>query len=478
MPLLPVRLAPVILALAPRFSPRVWPPARALLLGAMLAPGQRTVTSGWRILGLSQERRFVNYHRVRNRARWRGREASRLLFKLCVDRFRPDGPLLLGVDDTIERRRGKHLQAKGLYRDPVRRSPSPLVQASGLPWVSRMLWAPGPWAARPWALPFLTCLAPSKRYRLKRRKRHQPVLDGARQRIFQAQRWRPYRELVVVGDSAFSAWQGLQALARQKITVVTRLRLEAALYEPAPFPPPGTNGRSRQKGKRLSTLRRVLEGRTTRWPRLTVPGGYGEGDRIVEICTRTAVWHHTGLPAVPIRWVLIRDPQQRFDPQALLCTDLTPNPLTIVSGLGALANRGDLTRSAKTSRPGNAKARGGAGHRQSHAVLAGAVFCSDLAGGPTRPPRHLAGSARGLVQKATPCFRRGLGGRSSARWEANGFSSVPPPRSCCKTPPSSTAIPDLCSVPCGLRAKVELMTKKKSTPKDPKEYRLGIKYCA
>jgi DDE superfamily endonuclease len=331
MPLLPVRLAPVILAFAPLFSQRVWPQARALLLGAILAPGQRTVTSCLRILGLSQERRFVNYHRVLNRARWRGREASRLLFKLLVDRFLPDGPLLLGVDDTIERRRGKRIQAKGIYRDPVRSSHSHFVKASGLRWVSLMLLAPVPWAARPWALPFLTCLAPSERYMLKRRKRHKPVLDWARQMIFQAQRWLPRRELVVVGDSAFSALEWLHALARQNITVVTRLRLDAALYEPAPFRPPGTNGRPRKKGKRLPTLRRVLEGRTTRWQRLTVPGWYGEGDRIVEICTRTAVWYHTGLPAVPIRWVLIRDPQQRFDPQALLCTDLTQNPLTIVS---------------------------------------------------------------------------------------------------------------------------------------------------
>jgi DDE superfamily endonuclease len=243
----------------------------------------------------------------------------------------PTGPIVLGVDDTIERRRGQRIQAKGIYRDPVRSSHSPFVKASGLRWVSLMLLAPVPWAARSWALPFLPCLAPSERYRLKRRKRHKPVLDWARQMIFQAQRWLPQRELVVVGDSAFSALEWLHALARQKITVVTRLRLDAALYEPAPFRPPGTNGRPRKKGKRLPTLRRVLADRTTRWQRLTVPGWYGEGDRLIEIHSRTAVWYHTGLAPVPIRWVLIRDPAQRFDPQALLCTDLTQSPLPIVS---------------------------------------------------------------------------------------------------------------------------------------------------
>ena len=331
MLLLPVRLAPVILAFAPLFSQRVWPQVRILLLGAMLAPGQRTVTSCLRILGLRQERRFVNYHRVLNRARWRGREASHILLKMLVNRFVPNGPLLLGIDDPIERRRGKRIQAKGIYRDPVRSSHSHFVKASGLRWVSLLLLAPVPWAARTWALPFLTCLAPSERYAQKRRKRHKPVLCWARQMIFQTQRWLPDRTLVVVGDSAFSALEWLSALVCRSITVVIRLRLDAALYEPAPFRRPGTNGRPRQRGKRLPTLRQVLESKATRWQRLTVPGWYGEGDRVIQVCSRTAVWYHTGLPPVPIRWVLIRDPLQRFDPPALLCTDSSQNSLTIVS---------------------------------------------------------------------------------------------------------------------------------------------------
>jgi DDE superfamily endonuclease len=226
---LPVHLAPVILTFAPLFSPRVWRHAQALLLGAILAPGQRTVTTCLRIMGLGGEPRFVNYHRVLNRARWSGREASHLLLGLLVRRFAPQGPIVLGIDDTIERRRGKRILAKGIYRDPVRSSRSHFVKASGLRWVSLMRLAPVPWAARTWALPFLTCLAPSERYRLKHRRHHKPVLTWARQMIFQTQRWRPHRPLVVVGDSAFSALEWLHALVRQNITVVTRLRLDAAL---------------------------------------------------------------------------------------------------------------------------------------------------------------------------------------------------------------------------------------------------------
>jgi DDE superfamily endonuclease len=316
---------------APLFSDRVGRHAQVLLWGAMLAPGKRTVTSCLRIVGLAGEHRLVNYHRVLSRARWNSRDASRLLLGLLVRRFVPQGPIVLGIDDTIERRRGKRIQAKGIYRDPVRSSLSPFVKASGLRWVSLLWLAPVPWAARIWALPFLTCLAPSERYLLKHRKRHKPVLTWARQMIFQTQRWLSHRDLVVVGDSAFSALEWLQALVRQNITVVTRLRWDAALYEPAPFRPPGTNGRPRKKGKRWPTPRQLLNQQTPAWQRWLVPGWYGEGDGVMEICTQTAVWYHTGLPPVPIRWVLIRDPQQRFDPQALLCTDPTQSALTVVS---------------------------------------------------------------------------------------------------------------------------------------------------
>jgi hypothetical protein len=84
-----------------------------LLIGAILVPGQRTVTSILRISGLCWERRFANYHRVLNRAAWSGRAAGRVLLGLLLDAFVPQGPVLLGLDDHIERRRGKRIRAKG-----------------------------------------------------------------------------------------------------------------------------------------------------------------------------------------------------------------------------------------------------------------------------------------------------------------------------------------------------------------------------
>jgi hypothetical protein len=328
---LPSHFAALILSFAPLFRYRSWRHAELLLIGAILAPGQRTVSAILRIAGLVHERRFVNYHRVLNRAVWNPRLAARCLLGLLLEAFVPSGPVLLGLDDTIERRRGKRIRAKGIYRDPVRSSHAHFVKASGLRWLSLMLLAPIPWAERVWALPFLTVLAPSERYASERGRRHKTLTDWARQMVLQARRWVPGRELVLLADSTFAALDLLAALARQGVICVTRLRLDAALYEPAPPRRPGTKGRPPTKGRRLPNLADRLAAATTRWQRVRVPGWYGEGDRVIEFCSATAVWRHAGLPVVPIRWVLLRDPQGRFDPQALLCTDPAREPLQILT---------------------------------------------------------------------------------------------------------------------------------------------------
>lgn len=184
-----------------------------------------------------------------------------------------------------------------------------------------MLLVPIPWAGRVWALPFLTALVPSERACRTQGHRHKTPLDVGRQMVLQARRWLPGRDLVLVADSGFSALLFLDAMRRGGITAITRLRLDVALYEPAPPRPPGTIGRPRKKGARLPTLRDVLLAGGTSWQSARVKGWYGAGERAIEIASGTAVWRHAGLPMVPIRWVLIHDPEGPFAPQALLCTD-------------------------------------------------------------------------------------------------------------------------------------------------------------
>lgn len=320
-------------AFAPVFSQRVWAYVPTLVFGAILAPGQRTIAAVLRVMGLSQDVHFQNYHRVLNRAVWSSREVARLLLHLLVSTFAATGTLVFGLDDTIERRRGAKIKAKGIYRDPVRSSQSHFVKTSGLRWLSLMLLTPIPWAQRVWALPFLTVLCPSERYDQTERYRHKKLTDWARQMLLQVRRWLPTRALVVVTDSSFAVitlLKRMQELPRA-ITMVTRLRLDAALYEPAPPRRPGQKGRSRVKGKRLPTLEQMVHDAATTWTSVSLERWYGGVQRVVEIVSGTAVWYHAGMPPLPLRWVLIRDPKGVFKPQALLCTDLTADPVQIVT---------------------------------------------------------------------------------------------------------------------------------------------------
>ena len=145
---LPDDMVALLASFAPLFSRRVWRYVPVLVVGALVAPGRRMVSSVLRAVGLAQIRRFQNYHRVLSRAAWSSLQASRLLLGLLVATFAPEGPLVLGIDETMERRRGKKIAAAGIYRDPVRSSRSHFVKVNGLRWVCLMLLVPIPWAGR------------------------------------------------------------------------------------------------------------------------------------------------------------------------------------------------------------------------------------------------------------------------------------------------------------------------------------------
>ena len=330
---LPKSMIQVLAPFAPLFSKSVFQHVQLLLVGAILAPGKRTVASALRAVSLEDERRFCRYHRVLSRAVWSSREASRVLLGLLVEAFVPEGPLVLGIDDTLERRRGKKISAKGIYRDPVRSSRQHFVKTSALRWVCLALLVPVPWASRVWSLPFLSALAYSERYAEEQGKRHKTLTDWAGQLLLLVRRWYPEREIVAVADGGYAALKLLDRCRSlsEPITFITRLRLDAALYKPAPPRHCGQIGRPRLKGDRLPNLSVLAEDPTTDWAPITLNNWYGNSKRTIEIVSGTALWYSTGLPAVPLRWVLIRDPQEEFETQALLCTDLAAEPEQIIS---------------------------------------------------------------------------------------------------------------------------------------------------
>jgi DDE superfamily endonuclease len=424
MPHLPARFAGVILAFAPLFVHRTWRHARVLIIGAILAPGRRTVASLLRITARARERRFGNYHRVLSRAAWDPRAGARILLGLLINAFVPSGPVVMALDDTIERRWGRRIRARGIYRDPVRSSDAHFVKTSGLRWMSLMLLAPVPWAGRVWALPFLTALVPSERSRHEQGRRHRTLLDVGRQLALQARRWLPGRDLVLVGDSGFSALLFLDAMRRGSITTITRLRLDAALYDPAPPRLPGTVGRPRKKGARLPTLSEVLVAENTLWQTVQVLGWYGAGQRTIEITSATAVWRHGGMPVVPIRWVLIRDPEHRFAPQALLCTDLAREPAQIVSWfvrrwcVEVTYQEARAHLGVETQRQWSDKAIA----RTTPCLLALFSIVTLLAARlPARECRHVTAAA--WYRKPHPTFSDALAAVRRAIWREQGFAT-------------------------------------------------------
>jgi len=326
---MPPEFAPLMVPFRSLFSKRIFARAMTLVVGAVLAVRFRTVTAALRAVGLVEETSFSSYHRVLSRARWSAREGARRLLGQLVERFAPEGPVIIGIDDTIERRWGPKIKARGIYRDPVRSSKGHFVKASGLRWLSVQLLAEIPWASRVWALPFLTMLCPSKRFWNKRGLRHKKLTDWARQALLQIARWLPGRKVVAVADRSFAAIELLAAVSPH-VTMITRLRLDAALYDPAPERKPGQVGRPRKKGDRQPSLSARLSDPSVQWTSVEVSPWYGQSVCKMEIATGTAVWWHPGMPVVPLRWVLAKDPTGKLDPKGFLCTDLQIGPIDVL----------------------------------------------------------------------------------------------------------------------------------------------------
>ena len=328
MPPLPEAIILVLAPFAPLFSHRVWLRAQPLLLGAMLAPGARTVTAALRVMGLSGERHFTNDHRVLNRATWSALQGSQLLLGLLITLLVPPGAtIVLGADDTVERRSGRKIRAKGCYRDAVRSRKKHVIRCFGLKWVSMMLLVPVPWSRRVWALPVLTALCwpaePSTR------RRHKTRVDWVRQMMKQVRRWQPRRRLVLVVDGGFAAVSLALACVKSQVVIVSRLRWDAALYHPPGPHPPGKRGPNPTKGKRQRSLQSWAERSDPPWEDREVEW-YGGQRKNLWVFSRTALWYTPGLPPVAIRYVLGADPEGKLRMEAFFCTDRQATPEQIL----------------------------------------------------------------------------------------------------------------------------------------------------
>jgi hypothetical protein len=288
MPHLPDAIIQVFAPFAPRFSGRVWRHAQVWLLGAILAPQARTVTAALRVMGLATGRHFTNDHRVLNRATWSARQGSRMLLGLLIALLVPPGaPMVFGAHDTLERRSGRQIKAKGCDRDAVRSSKKHVIRCVGLKWVSMMLLVPVPWSRRVWALAFLTALCwPAEQ---GGQRRHKTSVDWVRQMMKQVRRWLPNRWLVWVVEGGFAAVSLALACVKNRVTMVSRWRWDAALYHPPAPQPKGTRGPKPTTGKRQRRLQGWAERSDTPWKTVEVDW-YGGQRKSLWVFSRTALW--------------------------------------------------------------------------------------------------------------------------------------------------------------------------------------------
>jgi hypothetical protein len=328
----PLEIKTILFAFAPLFSTPVWQNACTLFVGGILSIGKRTVTSALKVMGLKDEERFTNYHRVLNRAKWNTLSAAKILLGLIVSVIPATWPLIVLVDETIERRKGNKIKAKGCYRDAVRSSHKKVIHCFGLKWIAMMAVVPLPWSQRPWALPFLTVLAPPKSYNKAQNKQHKTTVDWTCQMIMQVRRWLPNHPIVLVGDGAYAAVKLILCCIGfpTPVCLVSRLRQDAALYDFPPPDQPGRRGPKPKKGNKQASLLDRINEPSTIWNPLTIVW-YDGIKRTLEIFSGISLWYTPGQAPVPIKWVVVRDPKRELRTESFFATDLKATEEQILS---------------------------------------------------------------------------------------------------------------------------------------------------
>jgi len=241
---------------------------RILVFGTLLASGRRTVTAALRAMWRGDERHFTTFHRVLNRAVWSPLHLSRILLGLLVMAFlAPDAPLILLIDGRLERRWGRRIAYKGRFHDAVRSQTGHVVTSEGIHWLCLLLLVSVPWCRRQWALPVISVPTLTPATSAKPGKRHRTTTQAAQLLIWLVRRWFPEREIVLVGDGGFAAACLGRTCRRLRVRFVSRLLLNAQLYDPVPPQPKGKPGVKPKKGPRQPKLTQRVKATATVWLR-------------------------------------------------------------------------------------------------------------------------------------------------------------------------------------------------------------------
>ena len=319
MPFLSPAIISILLPFAPLFSRPVWNHALTLLVGVILCRGKRTVCAALRVMGLNHNPNFSKYHHVLNRVIWSPLAGSKILLGMLLKVIGQD-ELVLFIDETLERRKGPKIKAKGYYRDAVRSSKNVVVKSSGLKWLTMAISWRFPFSARYFALPFMTVLEPSEKSNKAAKRRHKTTLQWTVQIVKQVARWISRMPFVLVGDGGFACAELAWVCLKHNGCLISRLKINACLYDFPSLEGPKKRGRKRTKGSKLMSFKEIIKMHDLGWQEATIQG-YGKKAKQIKYLTNTALWGPDGFPPVPIRWVLVIDPEGELDPLPLMCTD-------------------------------------------------------------------------------------------------------------------------------------------------------------
>lgn len=327
-------LSPSILSIlspfAILFSRPVWNNALILIVGTILCRGKRTVCAALRIMGLGNEPSFAKYHHILNRVKWSSLLAAKILLTILVSLIGSGEPLVLFIDETLERRKGPKIKAKGYYRDAVRSSRKCVVKSSGLKWLSLAVSWRFPFSVRHFALPFMTVLEPSKKSDQLAKRRHKTTIDWTIQMLMQVVRWLKNTQIILVGDGGFACGKLAWRCLKLKICLISRLKMNARIYDIPPLEAFKKRGRPKTKGTKLYTFREMIDLPDLGWKEVVIDS-YGKKTKKIKYISHVSLWGGDGFLPVPIRWILVVDPEGELDPLPLMSTDINISPEKMIA---------------------------------------------------------------------------------------------------------------------------------------------------
>jgi hypothetical protein len=302
---------------APVFTGRSFAIFVDLARGWVLAPGRRTITAIISVTDPEGRRAHDAYHRFVRDGRWVMASLWRVVAIHAIARFAPAGVVAVDCDDTLFHKSGRHINGAGVFRDAVRSTTHHVVYAVGLNLVVITVRVNPPWGGCPIALPINA--------RLHRKNDSTTTIAHATAMIRDLARWLPDRSFHLCADGAYASLAGA-GLPRTHFT--SRMRRDAALYEPAP-PPTGRRGRPRTKGDRLATPPELAaHARRRDWHQVSIDRRGSTVERLVH--TRDVLWYTVNKHDL-VRLVVVRDPDGIEPDDFFFTTDLAATGTDVAS---------------------------------------------------------------------------------------------------------------------------------------------------